>query len=116
MERTTRTQLESLLRQFAAVTNSPMGLVWVKQPDGTLKATPGALVLDSYMPDRTRLYRVEQICTDGGGVTTPLGDHRFTAGEMFYVLRAAIDAIRMVLGEDEFHTRMKRAFPERKAA
>lgn len=110
MERTTQTQLKSLLRQLSAVTNSPMES-W---QDG--RCNIGALQLDSYMPDRTRLYRVEQITNESGAVCTPLGDHRFTASEMFYVLKAAIDAIRMVLGEDEFHTRMKRAFPERKAA
>lgn len=110
MERTTQAQLKSLLRQLSAVTNSPMES-W---RDG--KCVVGALQLDSNMPDRTRLYRVEQITNEGGAVCTPLGDRRFTAGEMYAALRVAIDAIRMVLGEDEFHARMKRAYPERKAA
>ncbi len=115
MERTTRTQLETLLRQLAAVTGAPIGPTWVKQDDGTMKATVGAFVIDSYRPDRVRLYRVEQITNDGGGVTTPFGHARFTAAEMKHVLAGAIDAVRMVLGEDEFHTRMRRAYPPKAA-
>lgn len=111
MERTTKKQLQTLLRQLAAVTDTPMES-WTRRPDGSNCAIIGALVLDSHRPDRTRLYRVEQISSEGGAVCTPFGDRRFTAGELYEALRMAIGAVRLVLGEDEFHTRMRRAYPQ----
>lgn len=111
-ERIKMSAVESMLRQLQAVTNTPMGDAYVKGEDGHFKAVPDTLVLDGNISG----YRVEQICNDGGGVTTSLGEYRYTKSELYYILVTAVRAIRLALGEDEFHKRMRRAYPDQKAA
>ena len=113
MERTSKRQLQNLLRELAAVTNTPMGPVWTKQSDGTMKATPDALLLD-----HAACYggwRVAQICNERGGESAPLGDRRMPAHAMYAALRAAIGAFRLALGEDEFSRRFNRAYQDKSA-
>src|ERR1035437_10299580 len=102
----TRTEyLGKQVRQLAAVLGLPLEPVW-KRAEGENIATVGALVLDSIQPGRVRLYRVVQISNWSGGVNTPLGDGRFTAGELKRALTMALYSVRMMIGEEEYARRL----------
>lgn len=62
-----------------------------KPGDDRMTANIGCLCLDHNIGGWT----VHQICNDGGGVTTPLGDYRHSAGDMCHVLRAALGAVQI---------------------
>lgn len=90
-ERTTRCQLEHQVASLNRLLGRPEA-PWTQREDGKgCRANVGNLHLDHCLGG----WQVQEMVSDGGGVTCPLGDARHTAGEMWHVLRAAVGAVQM---------------------
>lgn len=88
--RTTRGQLQAQVDQLNKALNRPLE-PWRKGDAPGCRANIGNLHLDHNIGG----WQVQEMCNEGGGVTCPLGDYRFSAGELWHVLRAAIGAVEM---------------------
>lgn len=79
MTRITRKEVSSAFERLAKALGKPTGKVWEKQPDGTLRATVGAWILD-YAPMYGG-YNVEEIFNDRGAIIRPLSETRMSGRE-----------------------------------
>jgi hypothetical protein len=84
MERTTKSQLRSMVTHLNKVLNRPTEMF-----DANRKFNPGHLYLDKIDSG----WRLEEISPNGGS-KTPVGSYRYTAGEMWrvlYILREVLE-------------------------
>jgi hypothetical protein len=105
MERITTKQIAHQMMIFALATKRPLK-GWTRTKDGKNVSTPGALVLDQCYGG----FRIAEICNESGGEKDILCSYRMTARECYYVLKAANEAVQMVLGNDRFAKRVAKAF------
>ena len=88
MDRIYEKDLRNLIEYINELTNSPKQS-YAKQDDGTYKAQIGNYHLEGAYGG----YNVARICTDGGGITQPLGGGYHTKRELYEKLHAFIRGI-----------------------
>jgi hypothetical protein len=88
MERISEKQLKSLIEYVNELTASPKQ-AYSKQDDGTYKANIGNYHLDCAYGG----YNLARICSDGGGISQPLGGGYHTKRELYNKLHAFIRGI-----------------------
>ena len=87
-DRITEKRLKSLVDYINELTGQPKE-AYSKQEDGTYKANVGNYHIDGAYGG----VNLHQICTDGGGVTEPLGGGYWTKKELYQKLHAFIRGI-----------------------
>lgn len=114
MDRITENRLKRQVRQLAAACGKRYGPAW-ESKDGRNVAIVGTWYLDVMNPGDGTTYMVHEIDNDKGGVRMPFGRYRMTGRELWLAIQAAQDAIRSMIGEDEYHRRMQPIYASGKA-
>ncbi len=102
MERFTQKQLDASVRMLACALNRPLR-PWRKVKGQNVSAV-GAIVLDACYGG----YRVAEIVNTSGGESDMFHGYRMSTRECYYCLRAAIEAVRLAVGEKRFNARLRR--------
>lgn len=90
MERTTKAQLTAMVLQLNQKLNRPL-VAWSKGTTGRLKSNPGHLMLDHNSCYGG--YQLVEIDNESGGERTHFSGHRFSAGEMWWMLYAVREIV-----------------------